>query len=397
MKPERTFIGDGKDGLSYADLLGFANGAKSARRVITDENPPSFFPEFVLSLACGADVALPDAANIGDFPQADLPVRKPRFDSLDALANAVRNSRSKIDVFTSGTTGKPRKISHTVQSLSRSVRVSDAHSDDVWGFAYHPSHIAGLQVFFQAFFNGNEIVNLFGRQKREIFDLVVRRKISHISATPTFYRLLLPEPNVYGSVRRLTLGGEKSTSGLLEKLGAVFPNAKINNIYAATEFGTLLVSDGEYFSIPQSAAELVRIDSGVLCVHKSLLGGGEVPVDGQWYKTRDMVEFAPDGLRFKFAARQSDFINVGGYKVNPSRVEDVLRGFDGVVDVRVYGRKNSVLGNILCADLKTEDGAEADIAEIRKFLSESLGQYEIPRKIAFVSEIESTRTGKMKR
>lgn len=397
MKPERTFIGDGKDGLSYADLLGFANGAKSARRVIADENPPSFFPEFVLSLACGADVALPDAANIGDFPQADLPVRKPRFDSLEALANAVRNSRSKIDVFTSGTTGKPRKISHTVQSLSRSVRVSDAHSDDVWGFAYHPSHIAGLQVFFQAFFNGNEIVNLFGRQKREIFALVVRRKISHISATPTFYRLLLPEPNVYESVRRLTLGGEKSTGGLLEKLGAVFPNAKINNIYAATEFGTLLVSDGEYFSIPQSAAELVRIDSGVLCVHKSLLGGGEVPVDGQWYKTRDMVEFAPDGLRFKFAARQSDFINVGGYKVNPSRVEDVLRGFGGVVDVRVYGRKNSVLGNILCADLKTEDGAEADIAEIRKFLSESLGQYEIPRKIAFVSEIESTRTGKVKR
>lgn len=397
MKPERIFIGDGKDGLSYADLLGFANGAKSVRRVIADENPPSFFPEFVLSLACGADVALPDAANIGDFPQADLPVRKPRFDSLDALANAVRNSRSKIDLFTSGTTGKPRKISHTVQSLSRSVRVSDAHSDDVWGFAYHPSHIAGLQVFFQAFFNGNEIVNLFGRQKREIFALVVRRKISHISATPTFYRLLLPEPNVYGSVRRLTLGGEKSTGGLLEKLGAVFPNAKINNIYAATEFGTLLVSDGEYFSIPQSAAELVRIDSGVLCVHKSLLGGGEVPVDGQWYKTRDMVEFAPDGLRFKFAARQSDFINVGGYKVNPSRVEDVLRGFDGVVDVRVYGRKNSVLGNILCADLKTEDGAEADIAEIRKFLSESLGQYEIPRKIAFVSEIESTRTGKVKR
>lgn len=397
MKPERIFIGDGKDGLSYADLLGFANGAKSVRRVIADENPPSFFPEFVLSLACGADVALPDAANIGDFPQADLPVRKPRFDSLEALANAVRNSRSKIDLFTSGTTGKPRKISHTVQSLSRSVRVSDAHSDDVWGFAYHPSHIAGLQVFFQAFFNGNEIVNLFGRQKREIFSLIVRRKISHISATPTFYRLLLPEPNVYGSVRRLTLGGEKSTGGLLEKLGAVFPNAKINNIYAATEFGTLLVSDGEYFSIPQSAAELVRIDSGVLCVHKSLLGGGEVPVDGQWYKTRDMVEFAPDGLRFKFAARQSDFINVGGYKVNPSRVEDVLRGFDGVVDVRVYGRKNSVLGNILCADLKTEDGAEADIAEIRKFLSESLGQYEIPRKIAFVSEIESTRTGKIKR
>ena len=109
------------------------------------------------------------------------------------------------------------------------------------------------------------------------------------------------------------------------------------------------------------------------------------------------MEFAPDGLRFKFAARRSDFVNVGGYKVNPSRVEDALRCFGGVVDARVYGRKNSVLGNILCADLKTEGGAKLDIAEMRGFLSKSLDQYEIPRRIDFVSELESTRTGKLKR
>ena len=397
MNPQRTFIVDGADCFSYADLLEYANNTGSAQRVIVGENPRRFFADFVLALANNVDVVLPDAANATDFPQVSVPVAKSRFESVDALANAVRNSRSQIGIFTSGTTGRPRKVSHTAESLSRSARVSDVHSDDVWGFAYHPSHIAGLQVFFQAFFNGNEIVNLFGKQKREIFGLVAREKISHISATPTFYRLLLPEPNRYESVRRLTLGGEKSAGELLEKLGAVFPNAKVNNIYAATEFGTLLVSDGEYFSIPQAAAGLVRIDSGVLCVHKSLLGGGEIPVDGQWYRTRDVVEFAPDGLHFRFVARQSDFVNVGGYKVNPSRVENVLRGFGGVLDAHVYGRKNSVLGSILCADLKTENGAESDIAEMRKFLSKSLEQYEIPRRINFVSELESTRTGKMKR
>ena len=63
MKPERIFIGGGKDGLSYADLLGFANGAKSVRRVIADENPPSFFPEFVFQkVECGIERAVEEPA-----------------------------------------------------------------------------------------------------------------------------------------------------------------------------------------------------------------------------------------------------------------------------------------------------------------------------------------------
>ena len=268
MNPRRTFICDGGEKFSYADLLEYVNAADSARRVIAAENPVEFFSDLVLSLACGADVALPDAANIGNFPPAAASVKKRHFDSPDALVAAVRNSTAKMEIFTSGTTGRPRKISHTVHSLSRSVRVSEAHSDDVWGFAYHPSHIAGLQVFFQAFFNGNKIVNVFGKQKQEIYDSIAAEKITHISATPTFYRLLLPEQRVCTSVKRLTLGGEKSVRVLYEKLLSVFPNAKINNIYAATEFGTLLVSDGEYFSIPQSLVGLVKTESGSLMVQE---------------------------------------------------------------------------------------------------------------------------------
>ena len=88
-------------------------------------------------------------------------------------------------------------------------------------------------------------------------------------------------------------------------------------------------------------------------------------------------------------------INVGGYKVNPSEVEDVIRCIDGVRDVSVYALANSVLGNIVASDIVIDtDISEADI---RKALQGILQNFKIPRVIKFVKSIEKTRTGKIKK
>ena len=49
----------------------------------------------------------------------------------------------------------------------------------------------------------------FNRTRSEIFNLIKKHSITHISATPTFYRLLLPYERAYSSVIRLTLGGKR--------------------------------------------------------------------------------------------------------------------------------------------------------------------------------------------
>lgn len=82
--------------------------------------------------------------------------------------------------------------------------------------------MAGLQVFFQAFENENTLVNIFGRSRNEVYRCISNHHITHISATPTFYRLLLPFEKEYDTVIRATLGGEKSDEHLYDSMRCVF-------------------------------------------------------------------------------------------------------------------------------------------------------------------------------
>ena len=87
-------------------------------------------------------------------------------------------------------------------------------------------------------------------------------------------------------------------------------------------------------------------------------------------------------------------INVGGYKVNPFEIEECLMDLEEVKEAIVFGKPNSVLGNILCADIVIENDIKT--FEIRKHLLKKLQNFKIPRVINYVSQIEKTRTGKKK-
>ncbi len=89
-------------------------------------------------------------------------------------------------------------------------------------------------------------------------------------------------------------------------------------------------------------------------------------------------------------------INVGGYKVNPVEVEETIRKIEGIQDVRVFAKSNSVFGNIICCEVvKTSD--EIDEVSIRSFLQSKLQEFKIPRIIKFTDKILTTRTGKIQR
>lgn len=402
----KIFISDDDNTVSYNDLISFVSNRKYCLNSIKISSLKDFVFEFILSIVSNQDVVvldcdLPNSELLG-INQANERVEISPHNSLqsiDDILQALERSKSKITIFTSGTTDIPKKISHTIATLTRAVRRDDKHANDVWALAYNPTHIAGLQVLFQILFNKNTAVNLFAKSKEYIFKCIESWQITHISATPTFFRMLLPTPKQYMSVKRITCGGESSSETLYEKLKQVFVNAKINNIYASTEFGTLLVSNGELFKIPNEISDKVLIKNNRLFVHKDLLGHAHLQIsDNGFYDTGDIVEYvdATAGL-FKFVARSCNFLNVGGYKVNLEEVEDALRQLDSVEEVVVYGKSNSVIGNILCADIKTTETKTLTIPEIREHLSQKFQPFKIPRKIQFVEKISSTRTGKIKR
>lgn len=367
------------------------------------------FKHIIVSILHNKDVILLDAdfsdkeifnvsgvKQIMEFEEGLEPLGE-TIGSVDDLMRLLKKGSDEwgVTLFTSGTTGTPKKVRHSFSSITRNVRESERTKDNIWGFAYNPTHMAGIQVFFQALLNQNSIVRLFGLSKDRIFSEIKSNQITHISATPSFYRLLLPHDASYPSVSRLTSGGEKFSEKVFENLNTVFPNSKITNVYASTEAGALFGSSKDIFTVKPEHLDLVKIEKDELLIHSSLVGeiGTEIT---EWYQTGDNVEIvSKDPLKFKILSRKNEMINVGGYKVNPTEVEELIQGLDSVTAVRVYAKKNSVLGNIICAEIVSS--AQLTEAEVRTYLKDKLQEFKIPRIIRFVDSLSITRTGKIKR
>lgn len=396
--------------ITWNELISDLSGQNTYNPYCKSEDYYQVFRHIITSMLIGKEVILLDSDFMDDelikltgysaydsFNEPldeDLLKVKDKGELLERLNKTGNNW--KISIFTSGTTGLPKKVTHSFDSITRFVKVSERYRMNIWGFAYNPTHMAGIQVFFQALLNGNAMVRLFNLPPKEILGAIKENEITNISATPTFYRLLLPCDESFKSIERITSGGEKFNENTIAQLKAIFPNAKITNVYASTEAGTIFASENDIFTIKPGYEHLIRIEGDELFLHKSLIGSTDISI-GEWYNTGDIVEvLAQNPIKFRFISRKSDMINVGGYKVNPLEVEETILTFPGIVNARVYAKRNSVLGNIICCEVVCNT-SEIDEPSIRAFLQSRLQEFKIPRIIRFVNELSVTRTGKTKR
>jgi acyl-coenzyme A synthetase/AMP-(fatty) acid ligase len=402
------FLIENDESVFYDKLLEDINSAEYYYKGFKTDDLYAFFLNLIVAIISDKDIVLLDwDLSDSELIESDLKMfinKKEKIDnhfflSFECVIKKLLVSRAEITIFTSGTTGQPKKINHTILNLTRGIREGERYRNQIWGFAYNPTHIAGLQVFFQALVNKNTLVNIFSKNRSYVYDSIQTYGITNISATPTFFRLLMPFKTEFKTVKRITFGGEKSDLKLHKSIINIFPSAKVNNIYASTEAGSLLISKGENFIIPPDLKSKLRVECDELLVHMSLLGKSEnIIFHDEYYKTGDLVEWIDEtnGL-FRFTSRKNELINIGGYKVNPSEVEKIIQEIDQIQQVVVYGKPNSVLGKILCADIKLIENGFLNVVQVRSYLSEKIQDFKIPRRIKFVDQLTVTRTGKLKR
>lgn len=314
---------------------------------------------------------------------------------VDNLINNMYTSNKSIKLYTSGTTGEPKEIQQSFKNMVRNIKVSEDRISDVWGLFYHPTKMAGYQVFFQSLLNKNTLVNMFQYDFKDVVDRIQNYSVTHISATPTLYKMIVSNDTTFDSVKRITFGGEGSTEKFQTQIQKYFPNAKMKNIYASTEAGSIFASDGDLFRIPTQFENSIKIENNEIWIHKSIVGESEfIKFNGDWYNSGDLVEFV-DEHRFKIIGRSSNVVKIAGYSVNLESVEQKIQKMDFVNMCRVYAEENSVLGNILVCELL--QNGELNIRDVKQSFKENLEKYEIPSKIRFVKSIEVNENGKIKR
>jgi acyl-coenzyme A synthetase/AMP-(fatty) acid ligase len=112
---------------------------------------------------------------------------------------------------------------------------------------------------------------------------------------------------------------------------------------------------------------------------------------GDFYMTADRGHLVEGKLYL--TGRTSDFINVGGRKVDPHRVEEAIRRFVGA-DLAILGLDDDLRGEIPVLLLT---GPKIDLTEIREKAGRDLATYELPVRIYHLSQLPRTSSGKLAR
>lgn len=320
-------------------------------------------------------------------------------------------------LLTSGTTGAPKLVAHTLADLTAAIRDrSPADGAAVWGTFYDIRRYGGLQIFLRAVLGATSLVlSSAGEPVGEHLTRLARHGVTHLSGTPSHWRQALMNP----AIRKITpryvrLSGEIADQTLLDALRTVFPNATIGHAFASTEAGVAFdVNDGlpgfpvDYVDRIRDGVEMKVVD-GSLRIRSARLasryvGTQETLVDKDGFvDTGDIVERRGD--RYYFVGRKDGVINVGGLKVHPEEVEAVINGHPKVRMSLVRSKKNPVTGSILVADIvvkpQNEDSDTQQVGikeDILRHCREALPRHKIPASISFVPSLSVATTGKMVR
>ncbi len=318
-------------------------------------------------------------------------------------------------LLTSGTTGDPKMVLHTLPSLTGPIK-GDSNAGDsvVWSTFYDIRRYGGLQIFLRALFDGASLV--LSDADESTGDFIVRagsHGITHISGTPSHWRRALMSPFAHHiKPRYVRLSGEIVDQALLDRLRTFYPDAAIVHAFASTEAGVGFdVRDG-LAGFPASLigrdCETVqlKVEDGSLRIRSSrnaarYLGNsaGMLAADDGFVDTRDLVELRGD--RYFFIGRKDGIINVGGRKVHPEEVEAVINRHPSVQMSLVSGRKNPIMGAIVVADVVVKTDSQPDTAGIKSDIIENcrrvLPQYKVPTMVRFVPSLEVSPSGKLER
>jgi acyl-coenzyme A synthetase/AMP-(fatty) acid ligase len=336
---------------------------------------------------------------------------------MRAAAKAKTRRTTEWLMLTSGTSGAPKIVSHTLEGLSGAIVADGPARGDrpVWATFYDIRRYGGLQIFLRAIIGGGSMV--LSQPGEPIADHVARlqaRGVTHISGTPSHWRKLLMSGAAAGfSPRYVRLSGEIADQAVLDGLSRAFPAASIGHAYASTEAGVgFAVNDGlegfpaSLLGTGRDGVEM-KVEDGSLRIRSRRTAHGYVgrhPAvltdDDGFVDTGDMVELRGD--RYHFVGRRGGIINIGGLKVHPEEIEAVINRHAEVRMSRARSRRSPITGGIVVADVILADGdASSRSDEIRaRILADcraQLAPHKVPAMIRFVTSLDVTAAGKLAR
>lgn len=334
--------------------------------------------------------------------------------------------------YTGGTTGTPKGAMLSHQNLTANARQINA----IDPFIDDEDRLMGVLPFFHVFANsavlnrtvqrGGEIVMLPRFDAKQTLKAITKNKITAMPGVPTMYQALLDHPDIdktnFSSLKVCVSGGAPLAQELKKKFEAK-TGAKLVEGYGLTE-SSGVVSANPYEGLNKAgtigqpvAGTLVKLvdkEDPTKQVPEGepgeLIFSGPQVMQGYWNKpdqndqvfvdgflrTGDVAVIDEDGY-IKIVDRIKDMISVGGFKVFPSQVEEVLYKHEAVKEALVIGVPDDYRGESPKAYVALEEGESVGGDELKDWLNPQLGKHERVVDIVVRDSLPKTMIGKLDR
>jgi acyl-CoA synthetase (AMP-forming)/AMP-acid ligase II len=345
-----------------------------------------------------------------------------------------------VQLFTSGTTGKPKaailRHENLMSYIVGTVEFAAAEEDDAIVVTVPPYHIAGISSVLSSTYACRRMVQMDGFDAKAWLGACRGEKVSNAFLVPTMLGRIIDhlaesgEPANLPALRAIAYGGGKMPLSTIQKAMGLLPHVDFTNAYGLTETSSTVAVLGpddhraaaasedplvrkrlSSVGRPTGAVEILIRDEdgkplganqpGLVFVRGGQVSGeylslgSALDADG-WFSTRDRGYLDDEGYLF-LEGRADDVIVRGGENISPGEIEDVLLGHPAVADAAVVAIPDEQWGEGVAAAVVLKDGAKASVEELQELVKQRLRSSRVPQRIVFRDALPYNELGKVLR
>lgn len=323
----------------------------------------------------------------------------------------------RMILYTSGTTGRPKGVLHSHNSIHALIcQIRDhwlVEPGDGFLVASPIAHIGGSIYAFECpLLLGTTAVLMDRWNDDDAVQLMRAERCTHIAGATPFLEQILAAAERAGSrlpdLKLFVCGGASVSPSLIRRAAAYFDSTVVTRVYGSTEvpvttIGSLRDSDHAADTDGRGGLADIKLVNGEIHARgPQMLVGYQHPEDEAesfdtegYFRTGDLARWV-DEEYLVVTGRAKDIIIRNGENIAPKEVEDILTGHPGVAEVAVVGLPDARTGERACAVVVPTAAPGPDVGSLRGFLLASgVAKFKAPERVVIWDALPKNDAGKV--
>jgi acyl-CoA synthetase (AMP-forming)/AMP-acid ligase II len=362
--------------------------------------------------------APPDVVLVrGDSDAGHIAYESLLADTGSAPLPALNPDAVRMILYTSGTTGRPKGVLHTHNSIHALICQLRDHwliqHGDTFLVPSPIAHIGGSIYAFECpLLLGTTAVLMDRWNADDAVALMHAERCTHMAGATPFLEQLLTAAERTGTrlpgLKLFVCGGASVSPTLIRRAANYFEPTVVTRVYGSTEVPVTTIGsprhrDHAADTDGHTGLAAIRLVAGEIRARgpQMLVGYQHSEDEAEsfdsegYFRTEDLGRWVDDHY-LVVTGRAKDIIIRNGENISPKEVEDILAGHPGIADIAIVGLPDDRTGERACAVVVPASAPGPDLATLRSFLEASgVARFKVPEQVVIWDVLPKNDAGKI--